>query len=1120
MTESAVARGHRKLIARIRDAGGKWKRRRATAGALRVATLMLASLVAHVVVDAAWPLHPVVRVTWLAGTFAVLAWGLAVWIVRPMAVTIDARAVASSIEREHPELGERLESAAGLWSKRGGCRTGYSVELIDGLILRVVAQAAGVDFAGSGGVEGRRLWTVRLAATAAICAVALLAVSPRLGPALERLGHPFDAVRSPATTIIVRPGDVTLVSGCDLEVDALVRGPVGDGALLRFEIAGELPAERAMEERAPGDYGSALRDVRFEVEYSVAAADVESPRYVARVVERPFVTGIRLDYAFPDYSGLLPRTTEENTGDITALLGTRVAITLSASKPLDRAELLFGNGVALELERHGPRMFRGEVTVTEANTYTISILDRDGLTNPSPTVHSIVAVRDEYPLVKIVEPGEDREVPRGMVLPVAVSAIDDYGVGSVSIRYALEGRVDEGVVPVALARGGATREVARQIEWDLAETGILPGSLLIYFAEVVDNDAVSGPKLARSQSYVLRFPSMAELYRDVTGEQDDIVAELDELANEQESIREEFQELREELRSDPTIEWQKQERIEAALERQEEIAGGVAETADRMSELRDRMSESDRVTLDTIAKMDELTKLLDEVATGEMRQLLDEIRDAMSRLSADDISRAAERVERTQKDYLRRLEKTLNLLRRVKAEQELADIANRAESLADRERKIGREAGEDPGDTACDNLAREQERAVEDAGELRRDLERAVEDMRSVDETAAGEMREAASQMDRSETLGTMDKARANLAGGKPGEAQPQCESASGDLLALFTSLSSCKSGMGRSTQMRDRETTLRMIDELLGVSAEQEEIVEAVEGRSRIPRATIVELVAKEADLIAAMSAIAERTFERTKDSFVIDPKLLRAFGVVQSAMSRAAGRIAEGGASAGHREARDALGRTNELIVALLSTRQSQSQGGGGATEELMEQLRGMAKRQEELANATEELRQRLEEASASPAEGELAEIRARQEKLLEEARRLAEEMGDRREILGRLDDTVEDMEAALAEMQRSGASREAVNRQRRILSRLLDAQRSLRRRDYAQERRSRTGDEYARTTPGALPEGLARATEELREDLLRAMQHEYPAEYRELIRAYFEGLARDVVTGGAER
>jgi DNA-directed RNA polymerase specialized sigma24 family protein len=106
---------------------------------------------------------------------------------------------------------------------------------------------------------------------------------------------------------------------------------------------------------------------------------------------------------------------------------------------------------------------------------------------------------------------------------------------------------------------------------------------------------------------------------------------------------------------------------------------------------------------------------------------------------------------------------------------------------------------------------------------------------------------------------------------------------------------------------------------------------------------------------------------------------------------------------------------------------------------------------------------------------------------------------------------------MEGAVAEMERSGASQETIDRQKRILSRLLDAQRSLRRRDYKRDRRSTPGEAYAREAPGALPEDLTKATRELREDLLRAMQRDYPAEYRELIRAYFEGLSQDLAREG---
>jgi chromosome segregation ATPase len=255
---------------------------------------------------------------------------------------------------------------------------------------------------------------------------------------------------------------------------------------------------------------------------------------------------------------------------------------------------------------------------------------------------------------------------------------------------------------------------------------------------------------------------------------------------------------------------------------------------------------------------------------------------------------------------------------------------------------------------------------------------------------------------------------------------------------------------------------------------------------------------------------------FQVSKDSYVIDPGIYRSFGHVQMMMTRAASYIAGGGSSAGQKEARDALGTVNTLIVGLLTSNQSANGSSGGAMSQLMQQLQQMSQQQSQLNQMTEELRQRMEELGMSPGfERQLTDMRAQQEQILEQARRLAKEFGDRREILGRLDDTVGQMEQTLAEMERSGASQETIDRQKRILSRLLDAQTSLRRRDYTRQRASTVGGEYVRTGPGGLPEDVARATQELREDLLRAMQRGYPSEYRPLIRAYFEDLTGDAAT-----
>lgn len=1121
MIPDEATSGHAELVARIGAAGRRWRREAALVGAARVLWPLLLALSVLLALEGFVGLPPVVRLTLLTAAAVFLTLGSAAWVVAPLAKKLDPVAIAAEIERAHPHLGERLESSAELWNKRGAGRHGYSVELIDALIVRTLADAAGLDF-GAALSPGERSRAVRATVAAAIVAAAVLGLlGQRRGPAVGRLLHPLAAVAERVVEIDVEPGDVTVVSGDDVEVTAKASGPVDGTPVLSLRFDGEQATAKTMrqESAAPPSFRATISDVRSDAQYSVLAGDAVSESYTITVLERPYITGLRLDYEYPSYSGLLARTVDENNGDITALAGTRVSVSVSASKPLRSAALVLDDGRTVEMGRADDGTFEAVLTVREDASYSVHVEDGDGLTNPDPPDYSIVAIRDEHPLVSIVEPGRDVEAPRGMVLPVTISAIDDYGISELSLVYSLEAGSDPTAVPLSdIVR--TPREVVSEFSWDLSETGLLPGRALVYYAEVVDNDRVGGPKSSRSDSYVVRFPSMSELYSDVTGEQDDILDELDELLDEQRELKEAFEEMQEEVRSEQSMDWQEQERVEDALEQQESAADDVARMADRMSELSEAMSESDRVTLETLEKVDEITRLLDEVADEEMRELIEQIREAMERVSPEDVSRAMETMTLTQDDYLRRLEQTLNLLKRVKAEQKLADAARRAEDLAGREEQLAREAAESPGGPQCQRMAGEQDDIRKDTEALLQDMAEAAQDMAEVDADAASEMEQAAAAMEACQTLGKMERASRQLSESKPSEASSSCQSAADDLLTLFQRLSSCQGGMACSLQSRDREATLRAIDELLGVSFEQEEVVDAVRGRRRIPRPELVELVAKEADLVEAMSNIAERMFQVSKESFVIDPAVYRAFGIVQAMMTRAAAHIADGGSAAGQKEATAALGSVNSLIVQLLTSSQSSSGSSGNALEQLMQQLQQMSEQQSRLNQMTEELQRRTEETGMSESlDRQLAEMRARQEQLLEEARRLAREFGDRREILGRLDETADEMARTLEEMQRSGASREAVDRQKRILSRLLDAQRSLRRRDYTRERRSRSGGQYAQEGPGELGSDVERVTRELREDLLRAMQRGYPTEYRELIRAYFEGLTTNASSEAGE-
>ncbi len=1125
----APEHGHSELVRRIAAVGRQWKTRAVIAGVLHTVAIVLGGSLLLLLLESFITISPLVRMVLMLALDGFVLYALVTRVVRPLIRRIDPVAIAARIERGYPELGESLESATELWKKRDTGRHGYSVDLIDGLIVRTVEEVAGLDLGSAERPRGLRRAAFALLAVVAISAVGVFAMGSRLSPAFERLRHPLVREARPRVVLIVYPGDVTVVAGDDLEIEAqliLTPGAAYSAPSLTINRSGEVPVTRAMDEagRAPVEPGgegaevaghlAIIRDIRGPLTYSVALAGGASLSFDVAVIDPPFITGLDIELTFPGYSGLVPRRSDDNGGDVTVLPGTSVTVTLNASKPLEAARLDLVSGADIEMERLGPDTFTGRFVVSGDDAYSIHVTDTDGLANATPPTYAVSAIRDERPLVRIVDPGEDRDVPREMALPLVISGIDDYGVTRIDIRYSLEGSAEEVASTLRGYGGRGEREVVLETAWDLSETGLLPGTMLVYYAEVFDSDLVNGPKSSRSESYLLRFPSMAELYSDAVGEQDEILDDLDELMQEQEDVSEVFDELEEEVRSDPELDWQDEERVEQALERQEDIADQVAEMAQRMVDLGDQMSESDRVTLETLEKVDQISELLDEVASDEMRQLLEQIREAMREVSPEQMSSAMERMTFTQDDYLRRLEQTLNLLKRAKAEQTLADVANRAENLAEREEQMARESSESPDAQRSAELASEQQQMADELEQLKRDLEQAIAEMQEVDPGAAADMQEALDQLKQADTAQKMQDAAQKLGEMKPQEASAQCESASSDLKSLFSRLSNCKGSMACSLKDRDREATLRAIGELLAVSVAQEEILDVVSERPGLPREELVRLVAKQTDLAESLSYIAERLFRVSNDSFEIDPATYRRISIVRADMLRAAQRLAAESARGAETSVRDALERINALVVELLTSNQSSSSSGGsGALQQLMQQLTQMAEQQAQLNQMTESLRQQMGEQGGMSHQEQLARMRAEQERLMEQAQRLAEEFGNRSEVLGRLDDTVDEMEGTLAEMEQHGASQEAVDRQKRILSRLLDAQRSLRRRDYTRERRSSVGETYRRTSPDALADEITQARRELREDLLRAMQREYPAEYRELIRAYFESLSRDM-------
>ena len=171
------------------------------------------------------------------------------------------------------------------------------------------------------------------------------------------------------------------------------------------------------------------------------------------------------------------------------------------------------------------------------------------------------------------------------------------------------------------------------------------------------------------------------------------------------------------------------------------------------------------------------------------------------------------------------------------------------------------------------------------------------------------------------------------------------------------------------------------------------------------------------------------------------------------------------------------------------------------------LMQRLQQMTGKQQGINQGTQQMGGMSPQQAAEMARlaGEQGMVR----KSLEQLAKEAANSGQLSKLLGDLNKIAQDMREVQTDLAQGNVNPETLRKQERILSRMLDSQRSARERDFEKRRKAESGTNVARRSPGAIDLTTQEGRAKLRLDLLRAMEEGYAKDYEELIKKYFEAL-----------
>jgi hypothetical protein len=1062
--------------------------------------------------------------TGLAVLFLAAAIGFGVFkVLRPAIDLIfrtgnpDDDCLAMEIGNGLPDVRDRLIDGMQVVREMETGRSQTSESLTREAISRVERQTEGENFCRLISWKTVLRHVIVLIGVIAVTGVIWFFIPNTMSQALDRMVH-ADRVypRKAPFSLDLEPGNIRVVHGQEVSIRLLASGAAPQRVQLFLREDGEeVWREKVLE--SPFQYR--IPAIRRDTEYYASSGSVKSPRYRIQVVHLPFVRGLSVKLVPPGYSGLEIRHLEPNTGYIYALKGTRVEISIRANKRLSKATLDFENGSdrRMDVRRESAS---GSFSVWETDSYLIRLEDTLGLKNADPIPFSIDVQEDLPPVARIVHPEPSVDLDETMALPLTLEGEDDFGLSEARLVYRIirKGEADSSEAPYEKMpfslEGQQPRRFLQTATWDMTDMDLFPEDIVTYALELWDNDRIGGPKMHRSPFYRARFPSMYEIYQEVEKAQDRQVMELADVLQESREMKEILERLDQEIKSGKNLEWEEKEKLNKMSGQQQELENRIKEMEDDLENMIQQLDRHNLIGPELLEKYQELQRLYREMDSPELREAMKKLQEAAAQISQEAMNKALKDFQLSQETFLKSVERTLMLLKRMQVEQKAEELVRKMSDLAERQQSLNRELREQPAD--LDSLAKEEDAVQEDMEGVRQDMNGLRDKMEELPGMPLEQLEAAMEMADENRVLEQLDQAAAAMRDGDLQRAGMQGESAGKTMESMSEMLMSMQQALKSGQKEKVMSALRRAARKMLDLSQAQEQLTQDTRSGKKSGSGAARDQMG----LMSGLSQVADSLTRLGRETFLITPEMGRALGEAMTRMQQAIRFMGRnGGEVQAEGSQRQAMGALNRGVMAIQDAMNQLSGASSGlGSEQFMLQLNRMAQEQMGLNQQTRDLmhegRLSLEEQAA------MSRLAARQQAIREALQEWIREYGGRREVLGRLDRMVEEMEAVVQELREKSAGPETLRRQERILSRLLDASNSLHRRDYSRERQARPGQEIRGESPPGLLSPASGWEARLRQDILRMAREGYTRDYQNLIRLYFEALMDIKRISGSDR
>ncbi len=1029
---------------------------------------------------------------------------------------------AEKIGNHFPEIKDELLNSMQLVSKEKD-EAIYSKSLIDAAFYNVYSKIKDVNFASQVSFKKAKQFLFYSASTIIFCTVLLVFVPGIKAATFRLLNYSREFIPPPKFIFIVEPGNSKITKGDNLNILIKVKGKIPKEVFLAVKNSDETNfSKQQLAADTLGDYHFIMPAVRTSFKYFASAENINSDVYVIEVIDRPIIKTMDLTITSPAYSKI-PQAQQNDNGNVTALLGSKVELKISATKNLKKARIEFGDTTKKDLLVEGTQA-HGDFIVRKDNNYKIIVTDENNNQNLSPINYSVKALNDAYPTIDIIAPNQNTSLANDNRLPLVSKISDDYGFSKLLLHYKLSSSKYEKTqndfksTEISINKNSTEEEVS--YIWNLSDMNLAAEDVVTYYLEVFDNDNVSGPKSTKSSEYTVRVPSLNEILNNSDNVQNQSEKDLQDTFKEAQELKQKINDISQELKQDKKdISWQEKQKIEQTMDQFKKLQDKVQNISKNLEKMQNNLQQNNLLSKETLQKYMELQKLFDQISNDEMKKAMEQMRNVLQQLDRKMTQNAMENMKFNEEQFRQSVERTMNLLKRIQIEQKVDDLLKRTDEITKQQNDLQQKTKNmnSSNQQEKNQLSEKQKDITNDLEKYSKDLDdlsKKVDELKDLPKDQLDKMRqEYEKQMNEKMSQNASQQIQQN----QTQQAQQNQSQISQNMNDMKKQMQQFQQSMSQQSQMQAFKDLMKITDNLITLSKQQEALKN--QSQNLDPNSSEFNKNAEQQNNIQRnLDKVMQQMSSLSQKTFAVTPEMGKSLGDANNEMSKSMEGLQNRNSTQAALSQSQAMKSLNEAADMMKNSMEQMMKGGGqGGMMSLMQQLQQMSGQQMSLNNLTQMLQQAMNGHLTMQQQAELQRLGQQQDiirKSLEQLNKEAMKSGESKKIPADLNQIAKQMEEVVKNMSSDQLDDKTVQEQEHILSRLLDAQRSVNERDYENKRKSEVGKDIVRQSPADLNLNSESSKNKIRDELNKAVQEGYTKDYEELIRKYYEALQKENV------